>query len=275
MMVRYPIIGSLLLVLLLAAFKTKRYQVDGYLDDVSPNGQYVLYEAPAVWELGEYRFGNLRVLDVETGNITIIPDQVLIEECKSFFLKDSIVAIQPSQGRVELYNFQTEKLEKVPLLTYNKKFTPLQFALNKDRSKAALILLDMDKKLKDNDSRHEPTYRVELKVVDLKNGKEYVDEHYDYIGGTDIHKGDIIWYENGIFYAYQNSCYYYDLAKKKSSRINDEKKFHMDNSRELTISDKSIIYQDKGLSIQLLLTTIPYGYYTLTRNELLISKDSE
>jgi hypothetical protein len=48
----------------------------------------------------------------------------------------------------------------------------------------------------------------------------------DYIGGTYIHKGDILWHENGIVYAYQNSCYYYDLAKKKSLRINDKKKFH-------------------------------------------------
>jgi hypothetical protein len=34
MKMRYTIIVSLLLVFLLGAFKTKRYQVDGYLDDV-------------------------------------------------------------------------------------------------------------------------------------------------------------------------------------------------------------------------------------------------
>jgi hypothetical protein len=191
MMRRNTIIGVLLLVLLLSSFKTKRFQVDGYLDDVSPSGRYILYETPEDWEPGEYLLGDLCVLDVRTGSITIVQDHTIIGECKSFFLNDSTVAVEAGRGRIELYDLQKKAFKKAPLLAGSEKGSTLQFALNQDRTKAAFILLDMGKKLKDNDDSHEPIYRVELKVVDLKSGKEYTDEHYDYIGGTDVHSGTI------------------------------------------------------------------------------------
>jgi hypothetical protein len=263
-MLRY-IFTYLFLIVASSACGTQKFQVDGYLDDVSPNGQYVLYEAPDVWELDEYRFGNLRVMDVKTGKITIIPDQVLINECGSFFLNDSIVAMQPGGGRVELYNFQTETLEKDPLLTYgNKGFIPLQFALNEDRTKAALLLLDTNKKLKDTDSSDEPICRVELKVVDLKSGQEYIDENYDYRLGTDIHKGNIRWHgNNDVIYAYEGNRHYYNLVQRKSlSSANYES--------DLALHQDGFLYRGKNLSIQELITEVPDGPYKVDKHELLI-----
>jgi hypothetical protein len=338
-------IGCCLLVeLLLSSFATKRFQIDGYLNDVSPSGQYILYETPEDWEPGEYRLGNLCVLNVKTGGITIVQDHTLIDECKNFFLNESTVAMETGGGQVELYNIRAKALEKEPLLAGNEKGITLQFALSEDRSKAALILLDMNKKLKDNDNRHEPTYRVALRVVDFKSRKEYIDEHYDYIGGTDVHKGKILWHgDNNIIYAYQNSCYYYNLAQRKSFplasndtsialhedvlifsgkkfdfskqaitelpsqsqhsrlhthsrqafgrwyttniygihqaalRIDDNNQYYyyvMNANYELIPTDKLVLYQDKGLSIQLLLTK-PHERYSLTREGLLISYDKD
>lgn len=334
----------LVLELLLSSFATQRFQVDGYLDDVSPNGQYILYEAPDEWEPDEYRLGNLCVLNAKTGEITIIQGHTLVGECKSFFLNDSTVAMEAGGGCIELYNLRAKAFEKVPLLVGSEKRSTLQFALNKDRTKVAFILLDMDKKVKDNDGRHEPIYRVELKVVDLKSGKEYIDEHYDYVGGTDIHSGKILWHgDNDIIYAYQNSCYYYNLAQRKSFfldsndasialhedvlifsgkkfdfskqaitelpsqsqhsrlytpsrhafskwytsnihgmhqaalRIDDNNQYYyyiMNANYELIPTDKLVLYKNKGLTIQLLLTK-PHERYSLTREALLIDCGSK
>lgn len=215
----YRFWAYLLLILFLTAFKTKNYQVAGYLDDVSPNRQYILYEAPEVWETDEYRFGNLQVMDMRTGELTIIPDQVLIEESGSFFLNDSIVAMQPGGGRVALYNLQTKSFEKAPLLTYDEHFIPLQFALSEDKLKAALILLDNRTTWQDQDPSKEPTCRVALQVVDLTNSKAYRVEHEDYRLGTDIHSGVILWHQDKVIYGYQDNLYCYQLGQSKSRCI--------------------------------------------------------
>lgn len=208
---------TIILAFLLSSFNIERFQVAGYLDDVSPNGQYILYEAPLVWEPGEYRLGNLCVLDVKTGGITIVQDYILVDECKSFFLDEFTIAMNVGKGRIERYDLRTKTLEKDPLLAGNERDITLQLAFNHDRTKVALVLLNMTKRLPNKDGASETTYKVALKVVDLQTGKQYTDEHYDYGSGKDIHQGKILWHGNDdVIYAYQNSCYCYNLIQQKS-----------------------------------------------------------
>lgn len=99
MMLRYTKICCLLLVLL-SSFnnKTKRIQIDFYPEDISPSGRYMLYETPDEYEPDEYHFGDLRIMDIETGGITIVPGKISYNEQRSFFLNDSMVATP--RGRV-------------------------------------------------------------------------------------------------------------------------------------------------------------------------------
>lgn len=217
---QYKNFTYILTLILLSSFKPQRFQVDGYLDDVSPNKQYVLYRAPDVWETGEYNFGNLRILNVKTGTITIVPEQIMIEGASSLFLDNHTVVMPPAEGRIDLYDIPTKAFKKTPLTSYNKKFITLQFALSKDKSKVALLFLDKTDTVEDA-AASELNCRVELKVIDLKNRKEYISETHDYTLGTDIKSGGILWYNDQVVYSYQNKTYCYKLGTKAPLLIAD------------------------------------------------------
>ena len=185
----------------------------------------------------------MRALNVKTGEVIIISDKITIEDPISSFLNDSIVA-KPASGCIKLYNLHTRKFEGT-LLTFNKEFGFLQFSLSEDKSKAA-VLLQGGKDPIYNPVEDKLKSRVELKIVDLKNHKEYVVEHYDYISGESVYAiGDILWHGEDVIYSYQSNLYYYKLGQPKALLLTKYMETYALNKDELifvSIEPKSEYY---------------------------------
>jgi len=191
-----------ILLLLTSLSKPNSYinSVEGYLDDVSPSGKWMLYRVPDVWESDDYHEGSLRVLNLKTGEIIVILDKITIEDPVNAFLSDSLVAI-PARGKVSLYNLEKKKFDGT-LLRFKEDHAFLQFSLNEDKTMAAVLLRDFE------------TEKVDLKIVDLAHNKAYTIGHHNYNRGESVYAiGDILWHGDQVVYSFQSKLYYYQLGQ--------------------------------------------------------------
>lgn len=139
-------------------------KVKGFYNDISPKEEWVLYKTPDDLEPGELHTGTLNAVHVATGQIVHILN-TFIEEPSTFFLSDAMVAI-PMDG-IQLYNLAKKEFGPTPLVTYPKGYSLLQFSLNQDRNKVALLLLDWNSGI-DHIKEGQRYTRVELQIIDLK-----------------------------------------------------------------------------------------------------------
>ncbi len=89
--------------------QNKELKIEGRLEEVSPNEQWILYQVPEEkgrWD-GETYKGILKALYIPTGKIIEIMKSVRYDSNVHFF-SDSQLAI-PREGRIELYNLDTEQ----------------------------------------------------------------------------------------------------------------------------------------------------------------------
>jgi len=165
--------------------------------------------------------GTLRATNLQIGE-SIVLDTVFMKEANSFFLNDSTVAI-PTNGGVKLYNLFTKSFQQKPLFSFDKNYGVLQFSLNEDKSKAAILLLNRNKK-KEDSIKDKLSYEVLLKIVELDNSRQYTLKNYDYEVlecCTLTHIGDILWHGNQLVYSTWNQLYYYRLGDSNRILIAD------------------------------------------------------